>query len=318
MVTAALTDASKQISSKCRYLLSLPPEVRNRIYELVLGVGTIHIEPYTFSASVCTAAVNDNDTVRALRQGDALIEAHDAWKTRHSACTEHLAAYTMFQGPIDREEIGRHPYGVALLQTCRQVHSEAALLPFKINTFAIHWLRSLPSFLASLMRAQQRSIRAVTVYSSRFDLQPGRPHLKTRHLTGLTRLTLFEEYGHYDTHAQMKHNIIRASQMFSFAPLKQLTFCFEYQILAPYHYGFKAGLEDSKAVYEEMESAVIKVCLQSVSSVYARPFPAGIDTDGIITDLKGLPAGKADGEDAGEWSLERSCWTLHGLGCYRF
>ncbi len=94
------------------------------------------------SAYVCDAGPTDREAAMAIRYG---IEPQNAlsYHTRHIGCT-----------PKDPPEGLRYPvrYSVALLATCRQVHSETALLPFELNTFLFekHWIldRFVPKLLA--------------------------------------------------------------------------------------------------------------------------------------------------------------------------
>ena len=117
-------------------LLSPPPEIRNRVYKLVLGGNTIYITvPETrehrlaaerkLCVCICKANPDDAEVASVIRH---CSEATDVgtYGGRHAGCSYH--------GVVSRDV---ERYSVALLQTCRQVHFEAALLPFQENTFSM-------------------------------------------------------------------------------------------------------------------------------------------------------------------------------------
>lgn len=52
---------------------------------------------------------------------------------------------------------------LSLFRTCRQVYQEAALLPFRLNSFSIHRGGTLFEFLNGLIPSQQRAIRQITI-----------------------------------------------------------------------------------------------------------------------------------------------------------
>jgi len=64
---------------------------------------------------------------------------------------------------VDRRR--RCKLALGLLLACRQVHCEAALLPFGLNTFVFGTCTSLANFLASLTLTQAAAVRKVIVES---------------------------------------------------------------------------------------------------------------------------------------------------------
>lgn len=94
----------------------------------------------------------------ALRHGVTTTEPELAdCRSRHAAC---------FPDAHNEKPGTGYRYTVALLETCREVHSEAALIPFKINNFTFDrciGASTLHHFVARLMATQQKSIRSITL-----------------------------------------------------------------------------------------------------------------------------------------------------------
>lgn len=107
-------------------LLRLSAELRNRVYKLVLGGHDIHIgydrAGKELAHSICVAPhrndstgddTSDNPTYKnANCHGRCLVFANGACKSNRKV-----------------------PVELSLLRVCKQIHEEAALLPFMLNTF---------------------------------------------------------------------------------------------------------------------------------------------------------------------------------------
>jgi hypothetical protein len=75
--------------------------------------------------------------------------------TRASGDPENLTSYD-----------SRPPYTFNHLKTCRQIHSETHLLPFKLNTFSISSATTLYAWLPKpVLRYQLQSIRTLRIYT---------------------------------------------------------------------------------------------------------------------------------------------------------
>ncbi|KAK5128789.1 hypothetical protein LTR85_000122 [Meristemomyces frigidus] len=156
-------------------LLRLPPEIRNCIWSLVLACKTIHMRggtPLPFRCHVCVSDTTEYEDATALKAETALTGSSHA--TRHWDC--HRA----------------HGFPLGVLQVCREIHQEAALLPYHANTFVFATLRTLMSFLKKLIPAQARAVRRIALVNP-CDALPGLAELVRNKLTGLERLTCFVE-----------------------------------------------------------------------------------------------------------------------------
>ena len=109
-------------------LLRLPPELRNRIYELGLGGQTIHItenfargpcERLALLHYLCNEPESEENNQIAFDSSDAAWNA-PATSIRHEKC------YGGWSGGLER----------SLLQSCRQIYNEANIVRYYSNTFS--------------------------------------------------------------------------------------------------------------------------------------------------------------------------------------
>ncbi|KAK4542691.1 hypothetical protein LTR36_006263, partial [Oleoguttula mirabilis] len=159
-----------------------PPELRNRIWSYSLAKKTIHVHggpPQRFRNYVCVADTTDYEDARQMKREPETSPAMVArdYLTRYLEC--HRTRCRFF---------------FDILQVSREIHQEAALLPYLDNTFAFASLQTLMSFLKKLVPAQARAIRTITLVDPEGVL-PGLPQLVHSRLTGLKRLTCFIESG---------------------------------------------------------------------------------------------------------------------------
>jgi hypothetical protein len=179
--------------------LSLPPEIRSRIYDYVFYVGVIHVthelnqdigidQSPGYGLSLCLGQeVFETPTSRfslsARRNQDEIpeysilplcMEAHrDCISTEHEPLQKHLR--------------------LDLLQTCRQIYHEAVLKPLSINTFH-HYCdseyfpgRQLQSLLKSLVPTQVRAIKHLRLVCGRANFLR---HTTVQQLKGLENLAI--------------------------------------------------------------------------------------------------------------------------------
>lgn len=189
-------------------LLSLPPELRTTIWELVLGEEILHVcsdprkvpnsmrrsgDSYHIGVYVCTAKINDHHALATLRHGPETMDSGvKTYEDRHMACMPPP------RYGCPHEKSVRH-YSVALLQTCRQVHSEAALLPFDVNNFSFSGhdkLKTAHDFSARLMTSQQESIRSMTLGPTLWTSRPAPIGKPLQNLPALQSVTIFQEASH--------------------------------------------------------------------------------------------------------------------------
>lgn len=151
-------DRSADNSSNSPFLHKLPPEIRMRIYEYVLGGNTIffdrHHSPCTNKCHRnryrCRAHVAEEDTNEARRKSESKqvkesqYRADDDWER---------------SGDVDLE----------LLLTCRQVYNETVLVPFSANEFGLSSNyftsddRTKILFLRDLISDQSRAISTLHI-----------------------------------------------------------------------------------------------------------------------------------------------------------
>ncbi|KAK5138521.1 hypothetical protein LTR08_000108 [Meristemomyces frigidus] len=150
LTAETISDGSKTLYDKNATespLLRCPPEVRNRIWYFALCGQTIHVTGKTRQGRpviyhrACQAAVKDEDAF-AGTQGEEMKD----YAVRHAVCLQEDL-------PVKNSTIP-----VAVFRACRQIHQEAALLPYKHNTFAFQYLWDAVPFLQSLFSAQARAI----------------------------------------------------------------------------------------------------------------------------------------------------------------
>ena len=103
--------------------------------------------------------MSDEEAVQIMRYGDASTEFPDCTHCRHALCHQQWCARragetTDHSGMLD----------LSLLQTCSQMHREAALVPFRHNIFAVNSVQEL-YFLDSLAHTQLLSIKSVSSHT---------------------------------------------------------------------------------------------------------------------------------------------------------
>lgn len=174
-------------------LLALPPELRNRIYRYVLGDRTVHIfldtsAKWSIAHSVCRLRERDSHAAVTIRR--------DSTEGYHfSYCDHHLEHGCELQ---DRHRSSSKRFTsarlyIGLLQTCRQIYHEAALLPFSLNTFSFGYPNSLQGLLYSLSDAQRRAIRSISIVRPSAWRQNRCLNVLSK-LEGLKEITI---YGHH-------------------------------------------------------------------------------------------------------------------------
>lgn len=169
-------DAQQKNSS----LLSLPAHLRNIILRLVLGVGTIHINARSqhLCLRICSATENDEQAIGQFNDVDyQKLPQH--YQARHVRCW------------LQKNECCGLGASLAVLLVCRQLYTEAALLPFSTNDFAFDGINNLSHnvFLDRLRPFQRKAIRRVHFGPQVLYLQS--PFDPARKLSGLQEIVLF-------------------------------------------------------------------------------------------------------------------------------
>ena len=135
-------------------LLSMPSQLRILILKLVLGGQMIHVHarPKRLEISICRAHPSDSEASRCFALADQqILPLH--YQHRHAKCwTSHRELHAL-------------QASLKLLLVCRQLHDEAALLPFSANDFAFDGTNGdgHEMFVASLGAVQQRAVRHIVL-----------------------------------------------------------------------------------------------------------------------------------------------------------
>ncbi|KAK0253951.1 hypothetical protein LTR91_002306 [Friedmanniomyces endolithicus] len=182
-------------------LLRLPPELRERIWQYVLGGKVLHIgRKGEFGHSTafvyeCKAAASEKDLARHRGPYDGMDATPPTvpYFVRHTPCE---TSYHLKKAQY---------HATYLLRTCRLIHNDAALLPFSENTFLItelHHHAALVWFLRRLKPEQRRAIRKLVMMSCRATCgpqEPVEPDFIATSLIGLRDLTYIVEFNYFGT-----------------------------------------------------------------------------------------------------------------------
>jgi hypothetical protein len=164
-------------------LLSLPAHLRSMILQLVLGARTVHIDARPRSIRVRFCIATDNDS-HAIQTFDNIDNQHlpRHYQVRHARCW------------FEKNESYELRTCSSILLVCRQLYTEAALLPFSSNEFAFEGTnsRSHEAFLNRLTLAQRRYIRHAHSGPQILYLQA--PFKPLDNLAGLQEVALFMEH----------------------------------------------------------------------------------------------------------------------------
>ncbi|RMZ23288.1 hypothetical protein D0859_12669 [Hortaea werneckii] len=144
--------AYQKNKKQCLLFSKLPSEIRENIWQHVFGGLNIHVlddalNHNTCVAKVCRLPVDPELEALRLREGE-----RNPYHVRHFRC---------FESPDQQSSTPHdHPQAlVSVLRVCRQVHDEAALLPFVANFFSFARFTSLSRFIDRLLPAQAHAIQ---------------------------------------------------------------------------------------------------------------------------------------------------------------
>jgi hypothetical protein len=206
--------------SGTRDLLSLPKEVRDKIWSEVLGDRTIHLR-YTQAYTICSGG-----------GGRPTVEKHTPAKWKHDICVADLSEQAIYQQSIQdgegiwRQDCDNHHnkccYGrssptldLRLLRTNHQIHKEASAILLRTNLFSIHDEKCFSGFMQTLDPARKAMLAKLhisltwqTTVDGLFeaprpdpDLNPWNRHMPATlitQLSGLHTLHICMAQGFYD------------------------------------------------------------------------------------------------------------------------
>ncbi|KAI9707800.1 MAG: hypothetical protein M1836_000762 [Candelina mexicana] len=148
-----------RVNARASPLLNLPPELRNYIYELVLGGRLVHIlGESSFFQQKFDHCVCDNEVSEQAIYEESMEMIEDCpYTSRVDSCDErHEGCHEDFY-----EELGR--IDPTILLTCRQVYQEARFIPFATNTFSFNEADHLSQFLSKLFPVQRNAIHGIHI-----------------------------------------------------------------------------------------------------------------------------------------------------------
>ena len=180
---------STQRNQKASPLLRLPAELRNNIYSLVLGGRCI---------TVWGGYVVPQD-IRSLATCYAYISALQPVDT-NSSFQEDPRAHSDWYHENRAQSNGKPSHTFALLKTCRQINTDAYLLPLSLNVFVFPETRALNLWIKT-MGAQVGAIKTVRMYTDSLEGNLGGTAAsairRLRDFHGLMRVEIWME--HHET-----------------------------------------------------------------------------------------------------------------------
>ncbi|KAK5691110.1 hypothetical protein LTR97_011762 [Elasticomyces elasticus] len=173
-------------------LLSLPPEIRTRIWRSLLSGHTIHVDASAIGEvqhHVCRNTTSDHDLARNVKADKETVRFR-AYQNHHAGCM-----------PANHDDIkgkAEHRLHLNVLRACRQIHQEAAILPYAENVLAFTSNSSLDYFFDTLILEQARALQRIVITHYDRDVpRHDRPlcakYLESK-LKSLEELTVFVEF----------------------------------------------------------------------------------------------------------------------------
>jgi hypothetical protein len=138
---------------------------------------------------------------------------------------------------------------LGILLTCRQVHSEAALIPFTLNTFIFETCDTFGNFLTVLKPVQAKAIRSIILESiTAGTIGPD----VTAAARGLKHVLMFGLFFSLSLGRRYNETGFRNALLFEFIPLRSIRVCFEFLSLE----GLRSPM-DFRSLETELERVII-------------------------------------------------------------
>ena len=142
-------------------LLTLPQEIKNRIYQFVLGGNLLHItrdrlrfkrrvahstkgaiKEQRFTHQICCSQISEEEVFHQFVSEDGRRLYVKGIELRHSSCPSYKR----------KGSVAPLKMNISLLRACRQIYSEARFTPYSSNTFSFDTPRNLRAFIHYLVR----------------------------------------------------------------------------------------------------------------------------------------------------------------------
>ncbi|KAK3171946.1 hypothetical protein OEA41_004030 [Lepraria neglecta] len=171
-------------------LLSLPPELKNKIYELVFGGRVVHISQdqhhdiLRWDNRICYPKMTEEKAQEIFNNQKPNRWCGRDWPKRHETC--HCRPF----------KIAPRSVRTTLLRTCRQLYNEAKYIPYSTNTFGFRSPEVLHNFISlTLLHGTDHAlaIRSIMIEPQRVrhqrDCEWEEPlALTRRHFTNIEKL----------------------------------------------------------------------------------------------------------------------------------
>lgn len=182
------------------------------IYCYVLGSLHLHVSGKRLRARLCGRPKSYQRRATRIKKSSGDGQNISPWSPHHH-CTD-----------ASRDRNRRDKLGLGLLLTCRQVHAEAAMLPFALNTFIFDSCLTLKAFLTNLAHGQAANVKSVVLESiAAGDLEPTMALAK-----GLEHVLIFGLLFSLDLSCRYNASALRNVLCFNLVPLRSIKICFEF------------------------------------------------------------------------------------------
>lgn len=217
--------------------MTLPGEIRNRIYKFVFGYQYFHVSHDGRRARPCLRPEryrNRRDAIKACVVGQSfspsLASHHEC---RHSFSGRNTGAMS----------------SICLLLTCHQIHSEAAQIPFILNTFVFQQCGVLQRFCNRNRASHVGAIRSI-VLEHLVDIE----YTNHRLLSSVKSISIFALiFDHADWISVRSSRLKTVSMLSRWMPsLAHATVCLEHCGTGQKH------RKDFRALESELEERLIK------------------------------------------------------------
>ena len=170
--------------------------MRNRIWHYALCGNVIHINGRLgykrtgigTNYAICRAKIDDKDVAAAIKAGYGDKQDSDSTSKGYTPTHEQCTFCTW----ACKKDCEHSRLPLSLLAACRQVHDEAALLPYTGNTFSLA-IHSVEPFLKALVPAQAHAIERMILVVDREHHTKSFKTLLRRKLKGLKDIICFFE-----------------------------------------------------------------------------------------------------------------------------